>query len=92
MLVNHTPIPWAGRIDHRSHIHRDFDTTILWEMMDESRRGTRKRIGQFSKKTISWLRRPFYTLCHMVRYERHALNYLGCVHLGYILIFLRQTL
>jgi len=43
-------------------------------------------------KTISWLRRPFYTLCHMVRYERHALNYLGCVHLGCILIFLRQTL
>jgi len=28
----------------------------------------------------------------VVRYERHALNYLGFVHLGCILIFLRQGL
>jgi hypothetical protein len=28
----------------------------------------------------------------VVRYERHALNYLGFVHLGCILILLRQGL
>jgi hypothetical protein len=27
----------------------------------------------------------------VVRYERHALNYLGFTHLGCILILLRQT-